>query len=800
MADLGKDGAAEAGGVGERFVLKSGDTFVVNDVFGNVGGAQQGLFVNDTRVLSRFDLSLGARAPSLLSGNVDDSNTVFTAHLTNLPLPGLGERSPAGGTIHLKRIRVLTEEGMDEAIAVTHYGLAAPVPGADAASQGAAPGTPASATPTPPAAPLPLSIAFAADFRDMFEVRGSDRVQRGETFAPVIEDGVVVLRYRGLDAKERIVRISFSPAPQTLTLERADYLLELIPDCCTTLYLSVAYEERTVGAPGATRTAAPGESADFAADTVANAATNAATKLAADSSADSSADFGADSSADSTADATSAAPAAAGRVGMRAALLSAHTAMRVRHHAGAVVQSRNTLFNAWLARSKADLDLLTTDLPSGPYPYAGIPWFSTAFGRDGIITALQMLWLQPALARGVLRFLAQHQAQDTSAFRDAAPGKILHETRKCEMATTGEVPFGMYYGGVDTTPLFVVLAGAYYTRTGDDALIDELWPALQGAARWIADVCDKSPFGLLAYQRGAESGLANQGWKDSHDSVFHADGRFPDGPIALVEVQAYACVAFEAMARLAAGRETAPVPQPSYAARAATLRDRLETMFWMEDQQFYGIAVDGKGALCRVRASNAGHLLSFGLPSPARAEAVIERLRASEFQNGWGIRTLASGQARYNPMSYHNGSVWPHDTALCAKGIAQYGDKHTAVRLLQTLHEAAVGFGMRLPELFCGFTRSRGEVPTAYPVACLPQAWATGAPFMMLEACLGLTIDAARGEITVTQPALPDGIDHLAITDLQVGEASISLLFERDHGRIRVTGTDSTLRLLTPSA
>jgi glycogen debranching enzyme len=459
------------------------------------------------------------------------------------------------------------------------------------------------------------------------------------------------------------------------------------------------------------------------------------------------------------------------------------------------VRTGNTLFDRWLARSKADLNLLTTDLPTGPYPYAGIPWFSTAFGRDGIITALQMLWLQPSLARGVLRFLAAHQAHEVSAFRDAAPGKIMHETRKSEMAATGEVPFGMYYGGVDTTPLFVVLAGAYHLRTGDDALIDELWPALKLAAKWTAQVCDASPFGLLAYQRGEKTGLANQGWKDSQDSVFHEDGRFPEGPIALIEVQGYACVAFDVMARFSGSRGAHP-DAIDYHARATALRGRIESMFWMEDQQFYGIAVDGHGELCRVRASNAGHLLAFGLPPREHGEAVTGRLRSSEFENGWGVRTLAQGQARFNPMSYHNGSVWPHDTALCAKGIAHYGDKETAARLLRTLYEAAVGFDMRLPELFCGFTRQRGERPVAYPVACLPQAWATGAPFMLLEACLGISIDAMRSEIVIDRPTLPAGIDHLQINDLRVGDEVISLTFTRVEGRLVPSCSPSELRVV----
>jgi glycogen debranching enzyme len=405
------------------------------------------------------------------------------------------------------------------------------------------------------------------------------------------------------------------------------------------------------------------------------------------------------------------------------------------------------------------------------------------------------LWLQPGLARGVLRFLAEHQARENSAFRDAAVGKIMHEMRKGEMAATGEVPFALYYGGVDSTPLFIVLAGAYVARTNDVALIDELWPALVRASQWVAGVCDKNRYGLLDYQRESDGGLANQGWKDSHDSVFHADGRFPDGPIALVEVQAYASAAFDTMAHFATLRGLHEDAK-GYKERASAIRKCVEEKYWMEESGFYGIALDGHGELCRVMASNAGHLLAFGLPSRERGEAVVRGLESTLFHTGWGVRTLAAGQARFNPMAYHNGSVWPHDNALCARGVARYGGKATAVKLLQALFQAAVNFDMRLPELFCGFPRRRGEPPTAYPVACLPQAWAAGSPFMMLEACLGVTVDAARREVLIEQPMLPDGIDWLEIGDMRVGDSSVTITFRRVAGKVVASAEQGDVRVV----
>jgi glycogen debranching enzyme len=377
----------------------------------------------------------------------------------------------------------------------------------------------------------------------------------------------------------------------------------------------------------------------------------------------------------------------------------------------------------------------------------------------------------------VLTYLAQRQATEIDAFKDAQPGKIMHETRGGEMSALGEVPFGLYYGGVDTTCLFVALAGAYARRTGDLDLIRALWPNLVAATEWMRDYGDSNGDGLIDYQRAAETGLSNQGWKDSEDSIFHADGRFPKGPVALLEVQGYAFAAWQAMAEL--GERLTDGRARAWQMRAEELRQRVEERFWLEDQKFYAIALDGDGNPCEAIGSNAGHLLFTGLPTVTRAEAVTHRLLGTEFRSGWGIRTLARGQARFNPMSYHNGSVWPHDTSLAVAGMARYGERDAVAMILGEIYAAASHFQMRLPELFCGFEREPGEGPIAYPVACLPQAWAAGSVFLMLQSALGIEIDALSKTVTIDAATLPTGIERLTVSGLQVGEASVDLAFER---------------------
>src|SRR5690606_3602780 len=264
-----------------------------------------------------------------------------------------------------------------------------------------------------------------------------------------------------------------------------------------------------------------------------------------------------------------------------------------------------------------------------------------------------------------------------------------------EMSALGEVPFGLYYGGVDTTCLFVALAGAYLRRTGDVDTIRAIWPNLIAAAGWMTGSGDTNGDGLIRYQRAAETGLSNQGWKDSEDSIFHSDGRFPEGPVALLEVQGYAYAAWQALADMAS--LTGEGPRDEWAARAEMMRRLVEDRFWLEDEQFYAIALDGDGSPCRAIGSNAGHLLFTGLPSPERTRSVSRRMLSAEFRSGWGVRTLATGQARFNPMSYHNGSVWPHDTAMAAAGMARYGERHAVALLLGEIYAAATHFRMRLP-------------------------------------------------------------------------------------------------------
>jgi glycogen debranching enzyme len=461
--------------------------------------------------------------------------------------------------------------------------------------------------------------------------------------------------------------------------------------------------------------------------------------------------------------------------------------------------SSNSRFNDWINRSFADVQMMMVGNPEPNYPYAGVPWFSTVFGRDGIITALQMLWLNPAMAKGVLECLASTQATEIDAAIEAEPGKILHEMRQGEMAALGEVPFGRYYGSVDATPLFIILAGAYYERTADCPFIQHLWPHIERALRWIDDFGDADGDGFVEYRQRSEKGLVQQGWKDSNDSIFHADGSLAEAPVALCEVQGYVYAAKLAAARLC---RFAGSSQRSAAleVEAENLRTRFEKHFWCDELSTYVLALDGRKRPCQVRTSNAGHCLYTGIASPDRARRVAETLFQPESFSGWGVRTVASGESRYNPLSYHNGSIWPHDNSLIASGLAKYGFKNRAGQILMGLLDLSSMVDLhRLPELFCGFDRRPGDGPTLYPVACSPQAWAAAAPFLILRACLGISINAERKRIVFDDPYLPEGIPTLTINDLRCGDVSVDLLLERRSNSVLVHKADtrSTIEIVT---
>jgi glycogen debranching enzyme len=431
--------------------------------------------------------------------------------------------------------------------------------------------------------------------------------------------------------------------------------------------------------------------------------------------------------------------------------------------------------------------MLIAETGHGLYAYAGIPWFSVPFGRDGIITALECLWLDPGLARGTLQYLAATQATELSPARDAEPGKILHETRQGEMAALGEVPFARYYGSVDSTPLFLVLAAAYAERTGDYELIRRLWPNIRAAIAWMETYGDLDHDGFLEYDRKSVNGLINQGWKDSSDSVFHADGRLAEAPIALCEVQGYAYAAWHGAAQLAAVVGYRDLER-AWLERAETLQRRFEDVFWCEDLGTYALALDGQKKPCRVRSSNAGHALFSEIAAPERARRVAGTLMDPASFPGWGIRTIAEGEARYNPMSYHNGSIWPHDNALIAMGLARYDRKHEAARIFQGMFDTSLYQDQkRLPELFCGFMRRKQRGPVSYPVACSPQAWAAAAPFAFLAACLGLELDHEGNSVRLKNPILPGFLDGVTLYNVKLGGSRLDIRFQRYDDDVTVS-------------
>ena len=673
-------------------VLKHGESFAVFDRYGAIAPAglgELGLYHEGTRFLSRLEVFLEERRPLLLSSTVRQDSALIV-DLTNPDFVDGKEVILPRETLHLFALSFLWEGAAYVRWRVRNYGLA-PVD-------------------------LRLGLVFAADYADIFEVRGMKRPRRGRPLPPSVGRDTVVLGYQGLDGVTRRTRLSFSEPPAELIESYALFRRRIGAHEEETFQLTVSFET--------------GERKP---------------RL-----------FLFDDS-----------------------LARSEERLRSQEECCAVVSTSNARFDEWVHRSAADLRMMLTETPHGLYPYAGIPWFSTVFGRDGIFTALEMLWMDPAPARGVLSFLAATQADALDPEKDAEPGKILHELRGGEMAALGEVPFGCYYGTVDATPLFIVLAGAYYERTGDLELIRSIWPNIERALAWIDEYGDQDGDGFVEYVRRSQTGLTTQGWKDSVDSVFHADGQLAEPPVALCEVQGYVWAARRHAAALARrlGRESVAEEQER---KARELRERFEEQFWCEEIATYALALDGAKRPCRVITSNPGHCLFAGIASPGRARKVAASLMSATSFSGWGIRTLDASEKRYNPMSYHNGSIWPHDNAVIAHGMARYGLKDAAARVLTGLFDTSLHMDLqRMPELFCGFHRRPHEGPTRYPVACSPQAWAAGSVFLILQACLGLEIDATRRQIRFSHPELPPWLDRVELRDLRLGDAAVDLQIRR---------------------
>ncbi len=565
-----------------------------------------------------------------------------------------------------------------------------------------------------------IEVSFGADFADVFEVRGVGRRTGGAVQAPTRDGDAVRLAYVAADGERRETLVGMSPVPTGVELGREGALarwdIVLDPRAVVELLITVEPGGHARGGQTLERTAA---------------------RLAAEHDA---------------------------WVG-----------------ACARITTDNELFDRLIDASVRDLRALMTPLDGGgELPAAGIPWYVAPFGRDSLLASCEALMINPQVARGTLLALAGLQAGADDPWRDAEPGKILHELRTGELARTGQIPHTPYYGTVDATPLFLMVAGGYYRWTHDLETLARLEPALDRALRWIDEWGDRDGDGFVEYERRSPAGLVNHGWKDSGDSIVHADGSLADGPIALVEVQGYV---YEAKLRIAEVYEALGDPERAHAlrAQAVALREAFNDAFWDPEEGFLVLALDGAKAQVRSVTSNPAHCLYCGIVDDDRAAQMAERLMAPDMFSGFGIRTLSSSSKSYNPMSYHNGSVWPHDNAIAAAGLKRYGADAATARIATGLFDVAAGSrDFRLPELFCGFGREESRAIVAYPVACIPQAWAATAPFMLLQALLGISASAPERRLTVDRPCLPEWLDGVEIHDLPVGRSQVSLAFQRN--------------------
>jgi glycogen debranching enzyme len=691
-----------------KLVLKHHESFFVADRAGDFPAhfeGELGFYHEGTRHLRWLEVRLHGDRPLVLSAEASPANDQILVGLTNADI-ATDAGSVARNTIYVDRVISLRTPHLVQSLVITSYH-----------------DRPCEVT---------LEIIFAADFRDVFEIRGMQRPRRGEMLGESRDGGHVRLAYRGLDEIVRVTELRFDPPPLVVASHRAVYHLALAPGATTTIAVTVS------------------ASAEDTAPTAAVAARS-----------------------------------------LRASVdnLAAETAR---------IKTDNDTFSALLEQSLADVQMLLTTTPQGDVPYAGVPWYVAPFGRDSIITALQLLPYNAAIAAGTLRFLAARQGRIRDDFKDEEPGKILHEHRLGEMANCREIPFVPYYGSIDATPLFLMLLAAYVRWTGDLGLARELWSSAQAALRWMFELGDRDGDGYLEYITSSDLGLVNQGWKDSEDSVMHANGTLATPPIALVEVQGYAYAALTGAADVAAALGD-DVTATTLRLRAEVLFDRFNRDFWVEHESFYALALDGDKKPCEVISSNAGHCLWTGIVPDGRAALVAKRLLADDMFSGWGIRTLSARERRYNPMSYHNGSVWPHDNAIAAAGFRRYRLGTFVLTAAAGMFDASRHFERgRLPELFCGFPRRPSHGPISYPVACSPQAWAAGSALQLLTAMLGLEADAGAGRLTLVSPQLPPWLREVEIHDLRVGRSSLDVAVGRgrDGAAVELIGRRGDVELI----
>ena len=570
---------------------------------------------------------------------------------------------------------------------------------------------------------LRLELTFGADFADIFEVRGLVREQRGTFEPPRVEGREIVFAYVGLDGQRRTTTISLGADPVGASI-RGDLVsvtIEVRLGGRRTRVVPVIVE------PAVEDDRAPPEEFD-------------------------------------------------------AVVSALRHSYETWESECTQIRTDNALFNKWVTRGLRDLRALYTPVEGGSLPAAGIPWYVAIFGRDALLTSHQTLLLSPRTARDSLRVLAARQGTEVDDWRDEEPGKILHEIRRGELAASGYLPHTQYYGSVDATPWFLIVLAQYFRWTNDLGFVKELLPAADAALRWIDEYGDLDGDGFVEYRSRSPRGLVNQGWKDAEDSVVHRDGTLATPPIALVEVQAYVYMAKSRMAfvyEALGDRERAVRLREE----AATLRKAVNESFWMEDEQFFAMALDADKRQVGTIVSNPGHLLYCDVVDADRAELVTRRLLSPEMFSGWGIRTMSKSAAAYNPMSYHNGTVWPHDNALIASGMKRFKFVETINRIATSLFDAAAFTDyMRLPELFCGFVRRTPSPPVEYPVACSPQAWAAGVPVLLLQAMLGISAVAHENLLRVNQPHLPVWLNRVELRNLRVGDSVLTLQFRRQAG------------------